>query len=246
MRLPVSQFVLVLALLVLRAGASPLLDQAAAKWMTERDHWAFTMVVREYEGDALKEERQERFDPSQPAAGRWQLLTVDGKEPTAERRAAWLKKKTKGHRRAPRPLADYFDFERAQALDRAGELIRYRLPLRSNSALIFPVERIALIVTIDRTNRAVEKLEARIDEPYRVALGMARVLDVDLALQMNPMRPGRESGDPSAAHPDGTARLVMNRLGHRIEYAWSGFKRVSPHPDAPSAGELEEDDEPGA
>ncbi|HEX2862270.1 MAG TPA: hypothetical protein VHN79_11545, partial [Lacunisphaera sp.] len=61
---------LFLASLVLPAlvqGATPLLlEQAAEKWMGERDNWAFTMLVREFANGQLREERKERYDPSKP------------------------------------------------------------------------------------------------------------------------------------------------------------------------------------
>ena len=73
----------------------PLLRKAVAKWLGERDNWAFTLLVREFDGGKLKEERTERYDPSKPGIERWELLTVDGKPPTAERRVEWQKHKTK-------------------------------------------------------------------------------------------------------------------------------------------------------
>ena len=237
MRFPFAFPLVLLAALVARAGASPVLDRAAAKWMQERDRWAFTMEVREFDGDTLREVREERFDPSLPGKERWHLLTVDGQTPTRERVAEWQKGKTRHHWLAPRPLSDYFDFEKARALDRTGDLVRYHLPLHAGRAWYFPVDRIALIVTVNRSSLALEKIEAKMDEPSRVALGVARIVDLDLALQLHPAEPGRNAGDPAGARPEGTARLVMDKLGRRFEYAWSDFKRVTPRLADPSETE---------
>ena len=54
------------ALATSQASAPPLLQKAADKWMGERDNWAFTLKVREYDGGQVKEEREERYDPSKP------------------------------------------------------------------------------------------------------------------------------------------------------------------------------------
>jgi hypothetical protein len=48
---------------------------------------------------------------------------------------------------------------------------------------------------------------------------------------MNPSGEEAEKSHPAAANPEGTARAVVNKLGERIEYVWSDFKRVTPHPD---------------
>ena len=87
----------------------PLLRKAVERWMGERDNWAFTLHVREFDGGKVKEERTERYDPSKPGIERWQLLTVDGKSPTEARRTEWQKHKTKKRKNAGKPLDDYLD-----------------------------------------------------------------------------------------------------------------------------------------
>jgi hypothetical protein len=64
-----------------------------------------------------------------------------------------------------------------------------------------------------------------------VALGLGRVLDVDFDVQMNQPETTAVAADPAMAKPDGTAKVVVNKLGQRIEYAWSDFKRVTPDPE---------------
>jgi hypothetical protein len=115
-----------------------------------------------------------------------------------------------------------------KATDKA---VCYHVPLRNNSSWLFPVDKVELRVTVDKSTFAIEDVVAGIDEPFKVALGLARVLDVDFDMQMNPLAPPETSADPARARPDGTAKVVVNKLGQRIEYAWSEFKRVTPHPD---------------
>jgi uncharacterized protein with PIN domain len=74
-------------------------------------------------------------------------------------------------------------------------------------------------------------VQAGISEPFKVALGVARVLDVDLDLHMQDEEQARKETDPAKAKPDGTVRVVMSKFGNRAEYAWSDFKRVTPHRD---------------
>lgn len=215
----------------LPAAAPPLLDQAAKKWLGERDNWAFTMVVREFDGGQVKEERRERYDPSRPGSDRWALIAVNGGQPSDERRAEWQKRKSKKRKNPGKPLGDYLDFERSTVVNENVKTVCYQLPLRDNHSWLFPVDKVSLKVTINKATLAIEVIEAGIDEPFKVALGFARVLDVDFDLQMNPPKRGRDKGDPAVAKPEGTAQVVVKKLGERIEYAWSEFKRVTPHRD---------------
>lgn len=214
------------------AGETPvLLSQAVEKWMGERDNWAFTLRVKEYAGGRVKEERSERYDPSVAGIDRWQLLEVDGKPPTEERRTEWQKRKTKKRKAPGKPLDQYLEFENAKIVKETERTVSYHVPLRNNNSWLFPVDKVELKVTVNRTTLAIEDVVAGIEEPFKVALGLARVLDVDFDVQINAAEPGERPPDPSEAKPDGTAKVVVNKLGERIEYAWSDFKRVTPHPD---------------
>ena len=214
-----------------QAYVPPLLKKAADKWMGERDNWAFTLQVREFDGGEVKEEREERYDPSKPGPGRWQLLSVNGKPPTTERRAEWQKRKAAKHRNPGKPLDEYLAFEQATVDRHTDRVICYRVPLRDNHSWFFPVDKVELRVTVNRQTQAVEDVTAGIDGPFRVALGLGKVLDVDFDVQMNPSAKKEEAADPAGSKPDGTAKVVVNKLGERIEYAWTDFKRVTPHPD---------------
>ncbi len=209
----------------------PLLRKAVEKWLGERDNWAFTLHVREFDGGKVKEERTERYDPSKAGIERWQLLTVDGKPPTDGRRAEWQKHKTKKRKNAAKPLDDYFEFEEAKIVKVTDKTICYHVPLRNNSGWLLPVDKVDLRVTVDKKTYAIEDVIAGIDEPFKVALGLGRVLDVDFDVQMNQPGSSPVTADPAMAKPDGTAKVVVNKLGQRIEYAWSDFQRVIPDPE---------------
>lgn len=208
-----------------------LLRRVAAAWLDERDRWAFTQLVREYDGKELKQERVERYDPSQGQLRRWQLISVNGKPPTHEQWEKWDKRKNKKNRR-PRPsIGDNFDFANSKVLEETAQFARYELPLRSNVEWLFPISKVELVVTINKTGEApaLEQVQARISEPFRVALGLARILDIDLDVQMEPP----PAADPAEARPSGTAQATMTRFGDRVEYHWSDFVRVA-SPSGPS------------
>ena len=208
-------------------AAETLLQQVANHWLGERDHWAFTQRVREYDGQQLKQERIERYDPSQRTISRWRLISIDGRRPTAGEWAGWSKRKNKKPRPAGRSIAGNFDFAGARVTEETPAFVRYALPLRNRAEWLFPVNKVELIVTIDKAGPALAQVRARIGEPFRVALGLARVLDLDLDLSMG--LPA--ATNPADARPSGAAHAVVSKPGGRIEYFWSDFNRVTPHAD---------------
>lgn len=208
-----------------QAEAPPLLREAVDRWVGERDRWAFTQHVREFDGERVEQERFEQYDPSKPFGERWTLVTIDGRPPTAKEWEAWDKRKNKKKRREPTPLQDYFDLEHAQIAAESERTVEYALPLQGKANWLFPIDKVRLTLTVNKETRALERAEATISEPFKVALGLARVLDLDLDLKMFP---DDEGSDPADARPDGQMRAVVKKLGQRVEYLWSDFERVAP------------------
>jgi hypothetical protein len=218
---------LVAAACVRAAEAPPLLERAVEDWLGERDHWAFTQRAVEYDNDGPRE-RLERFDPSKPGDQRWTLLAIDGQPPTDAQRAAWAKKKfKKNRRRFDQPLGDYFDFAGAKLLSETPELMRYEVPLRTDKSWLFPIDKVRVTVTVNKQTKALEHLSANVREPFKVLLGIARILggDVDLSfLNLD----ADVAPAPESTQPTGTAKVTVTRFGERVEFTWSDFKRVSP------------------
>lgn len=223
------------------AGVAPLahsddiLRDAIGRWLDERDNWAFTQLAREYDGTTLKRERLERYDPSRPERERWELVRLNGREPTPQDKADLTERKNKKRRKNTTPVAEYFDLDRALFVGGDRQVVRYEVPLRSNVEWLFPIDKVSLVLTIDKATRAIARVQAKIDEPFRVALGVARVLDVQLDLETDLPPANAPTADPAAAKPSGTARAVVAKFGHRVEYEWSDFRRVEPPPDRKSS-----------
>ncbi|WP_438481023.1 hypothetical protein [Oleiharenicola lentus] len=237
MNTPIRDFIRVsaaaCALLVtsyLRAEAPAELTEAVTRWAGERDRWAFTQTVKEFDGEQVEQERRETYDPSRPIEKRWELVNIDGRSPTADERAVWDKRKNKKRKRDPKPLVEYFDFENAKVQQEDAQTVRYQVPLKGGANWLFSVEKVQLAIAINKSARAVERVDATISEPFKVALGLARILDFNMELHMQPTG-GGESAEPAASSPNGTMHAVVNKFGQRVEYRWSDFKRVTPHPD---------------
>ena len=213
---------LLVATPLVRGDDTALLQKVASNWLDERDHWAFTQLVREFDGKEMKQERVERYDPSKGFAQRWQLISINGQPPSEKELNEWRSRKNKKQRRDRPGLGENFDFSKAKVAEETPETIRYELPLRSSVDWLFPISKVELLITINKRGPALEQVQARISEPFRVALGLARILDIDLDVQMQPP----PAADPAEAKPTGTAHAVVTKFGDRMEYYWSDFKRV--------------------
>ena len=220
-------------LVVATASARPehtaLLREVADNWLSERNRWAFTQVVREFDGSELRQERRERYDPSRGYKNRWQLISINGRPPTEKEASEWQERKNKKKRKQKPGLAENFDFDTAKVVKETPQSIVYELPLRSNVEWLFPISKVKFLVTINTAGPApaLEQVQAEIDEPFRVALGIARILDIDLDVSMEPP----PTADPAEAKPSGTAQAVVSKFGNRVEYYWSEFERVDEPPE---------------
>ena len=81
-------------------------------------------------------------------------------------------------------------------------------------------------------NSAPGIVSALLREPMKVALGLAKVTDLDLDL---PIGRGDAEEPAEAVDPDASAKLTLTKLGQPTEFAWSDFARVDAHPDATAA-----------
>lgn len=217
----------------LRSEVPPLLQEVADTLVNERERWAFTQFVREYDGDRLKVERLERYDPSRGWEHRWQLLQLNGRTPSPEEAKAWSERKNRVRGRAPKAFSEYIDLAGARVQSETAESVSYEIPFRRSAGGLFPGEKVDLTLTIDKKTRAIERAQVGIDESFRVALGLAKIVDLDLDLEIPETSPTERDGDP-ADQPRGTASAVVNKLGRRIEYQWSDFIRHDSLPATPT------------
>ncbi len=213
----------------------PLLEAAVQNWLAGKEEWAFTQRMRSLDDNGrVKEEQVSRYDPSLPDSRRWQLLEWNGKPPTPEKRAAWEKARNSKPRKHPnKPLDELFDLGDARLMANTGEQATYRVPVRSDAARLIQVEKLDIEVAIGRETKAIERVTAGIREPMKVALGLATVTGLELDVRFDPAAAADGSAPGDA--PAGTARASVSKLGDRIEYEWSDFKRVSAYGAPPPA-----------
>lgn len=212
----------------LRAEMPPLLAKAVEQWATGREDLAFTQQTRFFLDDGqVKEERVERYDPSLPDSRRWRLLEVDGRPATFEQRQKWeTRKNGKPRKQVVKSPAEYLDLEHATLVGETPGRARFEIGLRPEAARLLAVEKIAVVITVDKERGTIARIAATLRQPISVLLGLARITDLDLDVRIEPA--GADSAQKSGEVQIGsTARVAMSKLGYPMEYNWSDFKRVT-------------------
>ncbi|MEO6244717.1 MAG: hypothetical protein ABIQ12_04705, partial [Opitutaceae bacterium] len=197
-----------------RADTPMLLHAAVEHWTAGKQDLAFTQRARTFHNNgSVKEERLERYDPSLPDDRRWHLLEVNGQPPTEEqRRDIQHSRNRKPRKRANKPPEDLLDFPRATVRAEQPHAITYEVALRPEAARLVQTEKLVLLITVGRESRTIERVTASLREPMRVALGLARITDVDFDLTFDPpLNPGKPVVDDD--EPSGTARVALRKLG---------------------------------
>jgi len=207
----------------LRAEVPPLLAEVVQRWTDDGARWTFTQLVKEYDGGNVSQERVEHYDISRGETHRWELISIDGRKPTPDEVTAFNKRKNRPRFFAPRPVAEYLDLENARVVKEDERSVSFELPLGRTAAWLLPGDKISLVVTIDKQTRSLERGRVELGGPFSIALGLAKVIDLDVDLELPP---GEESSGADAAQAKGSGYAVVNKLGRRIEYTWTEFTRV--------------------
>lgn len=211
-------------------AASPqVLRQVVEQWLGERDQWAFTQRAIEFD-NGTRLERLERFDPTRQGNARWELLAINGSTPTPQQRQKWAEKKFKRRpRKIDTPFGDYLDFRSARVLDETAGAVRFEVPLNREKNWLLPVDKVSVLLTLNKHTQALQHVEARVREPFKVLLGIARVNHGELAIGFVPAN--EPAASPTSAprlQPEGIAHISVHKFGERVDFTWSDFRRVVP------------------
>lgn len=234
MRLRFLPLLLLLVAPLGRAHAAPdartLLATAVSKWADDVNGWTFVQHVRERQRDGTDQVRVERFHPSRPDAQRWELISIDGRTPSAEQQRAFdARKNRKPRKRIAEPLR-YIDFDRIAVLGETDETVSLEVPLRGDLSFFIPFEAVAVRVEIDRETATLRRLDVGLRHEMRIAFGLARVSRLDLQFEIEPESGGSLKTGGTPGIPAVRASAVMLRFGRRAEISWSGFERVRSAP----------------
>ena len=220
-----------------RAETPPLLAKAFEQWAAGEEDLAFTQQTRIFSDDGkVKEQRIERYDPSLPDSRRWRLIELNGHPATEAQREKWeTRKNGKARKQVAKSLAEYLDIEHATPMNETPKNAHFEVGLRPEVARLIAVQKISVVITVDKESATIAHIAANLREPIRVLLGLAKITDLDLDVRIEP-----DDGDPTTKSGEvqsgSTVRMRMSKLGDPTEYKWSDFKRVPtyrPSPESP-------------
>ncbi len=217
----------------LRAETPALLAEAVKTWDASRQDLAFTQRMVVYDKDKdVKETRVARYDPSRPDSERWQLLEVDGKPPGAREKEKWESAKNRRPRnRGGLSPSNYLDLSKARLVEETGDFARFEANVRKDKARLVDTQQIAIRLQVDKKTRSITHVSAVLREPMNIALGLARVTDLDFDLPVE-AESGETGGEVDSA---ASAKMTLTKFGQPTEFTWSDFARVEAHPGATKA-----------
>jgi hypothetical protein len=211
------------------AGAETpdLLARAVAKWEQGHSALAFTQQVTTMDDkDKPKDVTVARYDPSQPDDSRWRLLEHNGRAPDDKERAAWESRKNNRKRKhSSKSPSEYLALSEARVIEETSGKLRYEVGLRPEAARLVAVEKLAVLIT-DKEHADILHVSAVLREPMRIALGIAKVTDLELDLHVET---DEARTTPGELKQGGTATVVLSKFGDPVEYKLSDFKRVTPY-----------------
>jgi hypothetical protein len=212
---------------VARADTPPLLDAAITRWSSTPGEWYFIRKTRALnDKGTVKEERVEVYDPSLSDDQRWQLTEIDGHIPTEAQLRAEARKNRRPRKYGTGSPSEFLDLPHAIVHGESSGAVTFEIPVRTPVPGLAQPGKLIVLLTVDRKTEEIARLSAQLRGPMRIALGLAKLTDVDLDLIVDPGEP-RAKTDGTAAN--GTARATVATLGERMEYEWSALKRVSAH-----------------
>jgi hypothetical protein len=211
------------------AETPPLLAKAFKQWSAGAGDVAFTQRACILLDDgSVKEERLERFDPSRPDSQRWHLIEYNGKAPTdEERRKIEGRKNSKPRKKVEKSPVDFLDLDHAALVKDTPANASFEVSVRPETSRLLDVEKIAILITVEKEHGTIAHISATLREPMRVLLGIANITNFDLDVAIDPPNenavPPQKSGE---VRSDSAARVKMSKFGYPTEYRWSDFKRV--------------------
>ena len=216
-------------IVIARAETPPLLAKAIQQWSEGAGDVAFTQRAKVFLDDgSVKEERLERFDPSLPDSQRWHLIEFNGKAPTdEERKKVEGRKNSKPRKKVEKSPVDFLDLDHATMARETPETVQFEVAVRPETSRLLDVEKIGILITVEKERGTIAHIIATLREPMRVLLGIANISNFELDVAIEPPDekavPPQKNGEVSS---DSTARVKMSKFGYPTEYRWSDFKRV--------------------
>ena len=154
------------------------------------------------------------------------MLSVNGQPPTPEQVERERRKNLKPRKYGSDSPGKLLELDHAVTRKETPLAVTYEVPVRSVAGGLVQTNKLLLLITVDRSTQAIERLTANLRGPMKIALGIARITDVDLDLSFDPAPDPADTTPPSG----GKAHATLSAFGEMMEYEWSDFHVVQEYP----------------
>ena len=234
-----------------KAEMPPVLMDAITKLSKDTDRWAYTetRIAKDPKG-VSKGETVIRFDPSKPYAEQYVPLKIDGKPPTERQLADYRRRGVKRGERLDReaglpapPVApareppsfrigsskSFADVERITIAQENENTITYHVPLRPDPKIPVPMEKIELLVRVNKAQRTLENVSVRVLDSFRVKL-VVKINSGGANIDFKTVDP-KFAPVVSAISGDAAVSILFVKFGGAYDLKREDFKRVKPYGD---------------
>ncbi len=225
------------------AAVPALLQEAIAKLGKDTDRWAYTQTtIQKDDKGKPKSEIVMRFDPSKPYAEQYQVLKIDGKEPSesqvrkyrrmGEKRGERIDKAEATGVEPPaerKSLGELMDLERATVLTEDDKVVTYEVPLRKEGNSRFPPEKFTVTARINKEQKAFENVSAKLRAPIREKL-IVKISSGEGQIDFKTVDP-KHPPQFSEIKGTGSGSILFVPVGRTYEMRREDYKRVKPYGD---------------
>lgn len=217
-----------------------LLVEALQKTAADMSRWAYTesRLMRDEKGK-VKRDEVVRYDPSKPYAEQWTPISTNGKPPTpkelerARKRGEAAQKRDEKRELGTQPdnrvsLGEVIEPQKALIVtaDAPANILVYQIPLRQAGNNRFPPEKFEVLARIDRDTRALQRIDVRLRDSFRVKL-IAKVKSGDATLEFGTVDP-KHAPTLTAVRGDAQISILFVSVGGELEIKRTELKHVKP------------------
>jgi len=223
-----------------------LLKTALKNTEQDIDRWAYT----ETSTTTQSRGRQKgativRFDPSKPYAEQYTPQLIDGKAPTKRQLEEYRQRGEKRGERVARAAANADlppserpaasatdgrtqpDLEHAYVVSDDASHVTYQVVLKGNGREKVPLDKLEVLVRVDKVRRVLENISAGLTEPVRVKV-IAKVNHADMDVNFTAIDP-QYAPVITTLHGTGDGSAFFIKVEVRTDRTRTDFQRVKPY-----------------
>jgi hypothetical protein len=222
-----------------RAAPPEPLARALQHIVDDYDRWAYTQTIvqRDTKGSVVSADVV-RFDPSQPYAGQYRPLSIDGKLPTAGQLRKYRRKgekrgqkidaaESEGAEPVRQTLGELMDLDHATIVAEDADGIAFDVPLKKDGNTRLPPDKFRVTARVSKATGMFEDIDVVLRAPMRTDLvvkiksGVGRLEFARVSPAFAPTL--------IRVHGNGAGSILFVSVGRTYDLVRSDFERVKPY-----------------